>query len=262
MRILLLLSIAMELCGHDLYLRPQRFQMKKGEAGIVEFHNGEAFPKSQVPPVLERLRAAKVQWATGETAVTGIRIVGTAAHGQFRAPASAGFLITAHTIPNYIELAAAKFEEYLEHENLDSVRAWRKGNGEAGKAGRELYSKYVKSILHTGGADAFVTKPTGEVIEFVPLADPAGLKAGQRLTVQILFRGAPAAGLHVEASWAGEGEVKQHQLGRTDAAGKIDIPLDRAGLWKLHAIQMERRKDTAKADWESFWASLTFEVGR
>jgi hypothetical protein len=262
MRFLFMLSIAMELCGHDLYLRPQKFQLKKGEASVVEFHNGEAFPKSQVPPVLERLREAKVRWEAGEAAVSGICIVGTAALGRFRAPASTGFLITAHTMPNYIELPAAKFEEYLEHESLDSVRAWRKGNGEAGKAGRELYSKYVKSILHTAGADAFVTKPTGEVIEFVPLADPSGLKSGERLTVQILFRGAPAAGLHVEASWAGGGEVKQHQVGRTDAAGKIDIPLDRAGLWKLHAIQMERRKDTAKADWESFWASLTFAVGR
>jgi hypothetical protein len=260
MRILLTLSLTAGLFGHDLYLRPNMFRLAPGQAAVVEFHNGEAFPNSQVPPVLARLRGTKVLSPKGELPLNGIRILGKAAVGAFRAPEAPAFLILGETTPNYIELPAAKFEQYLAHESLVSISEWRKAHGESSKPGREMYSKYVKTILHTGAADAFVTKPVGQAIEFVPLVDPASRKPGDKLTVQILFRGSPAANLHVEAASATGGAVKERQLGRTDREGKIDIPLDVPGLWKLHAIRMERSQDTAKADWESFWASLTFEV--
>lgn len=261
MRTTLIFLLTAGLFAHDLYLRPRAFRFAPGQPGVVEFHNGEAFPKSQVPPVLARLQGAKLLWPKGEQPLTGIRIVGTAAIGTFQAPDAPAFLVVAETKPNYIELEAPKFEEYLAHERLTSISEWRKTRGETGKPGREMYSKFVKTILHTGAKDAYVTKPVGQVIEFVPMADPAALKPGDRLTVQILFRGAPAANLHVESSSAtANGEVKERQLGRTDQAGKIEIPLDVAGLWKLHAIRMQRRENTAQADWESFWASLTFEV--
>jgi uncharacterized GH25 family protein len=97
----------------------------------------------------------------------------------------------------------------------------------------------VKSILHTGGPDAFVSRPVGETIEFVPLADPASLKPGQRLTVQILFRCAPTPDLHVEASSSeSNGAVKHRQLGRTDRAGKVEVPLEVPGLWKLLTFEV------------------------
>ncbi|MEZ5404176.1 MAG: DUF4198 domain-containing protein [Bryobacteraceae bacterium] len=260
MRSFILLFLTSALFAHDLYLRPRAFRLKPGEPAVVEFHNGEAFPKSQAPPVLERLRDAKVQWPGGEAPLSGIRIEGRAAMGGFQAPAAPAFLIAARTVPNYIELPAAKFDDYLAHENLTAIADWRKQAGESGKPGRELYSKYVKAILHTGPASAFVTEPLGQTIEFVPLDDPASLRPGAKLTVQLLYRGAPAANAHVEASSAHGKDVKHRQVGRTDAAGKIDIPLDTAGLWKLHSIHMERRANTAEADWESYWASLTFEV--
>jgi hypothetical protein len=40
--------------------------------------------------------------------------------------------------------------------------------------------------------------------------------------------------------------------------GRILIPV-KGGKWRLHAIQMERASDS-EADWESFWATLTFEI--
>lgn len=260
MKILSILLLASALWSHDLYLRPREFRVKPKACGVVEFHNGEAFPRSQVPPVVTRLRGATVLSAVGKSDVSGIRVVGTAAAGSYRAPGSAALLIVAYTIPNFIELAAAKFDEYLVHEHLNAVRDQRFKMGDSEKPGRELYSKFVKAILHTGGPDQFVTRPVGHTIEFGPASDPASLKPGEKLTVQLLFRGAPAADLAVEAASATGGQVQERLVGRTDAAGKIQIPIDTPGLWKLHAIRMERRTDTAKADWESYWATLTFEI--
>jgi hypothetical protein len=260
MRTLLLVTITAALFGHDLYLRPRLFRFTPGQAGTVEFHNGEAFPESQVPPVLARLKGTQVLSPQGAQAMTNVRIVGKAGMADFKAPAAPAFLVVGHTVPNFIELDAKKFEEYLAHEHLTAISDWRKAHGESAKPGREFYSKYVKTVLHTGAPDAFVTKPIGAPIEFVPLADPATKKPGDKLTVQILFHGAPAANLHVEAARANGTDAKETPIGRTNHEGKIDIPLDSPGLWKLHAIHMQRRQDTKQADWESHWASLTFEI--
>jgi uncharacterized GH25 family protein len=258
---LLFFCLAGSMLAHDLYLSPRAFVLKAGQTSQVEFHNGDAFPESQVPPRMERLRDVEVRWASGKSAMKDLKAEANKGVATFTAPSAAGFQLTTRTIPNFLELDPAKFEEYLNHEGLEWVVDWRKKNGEATTKSRELYSKYVKSIIHTGGADPFVTKPVGFAIEFVPDVDPITLKAGQKLGLQVLFQGKPApAGIRVEASSYFQGKAENNIVGRTDAKGRIEVPLNRPGLWKLHAIHMIRLEDRKQADWESFWASLTFEL--
>ncbi len=260
MRLLRFVLLSVPLLAHELYLRPQAFRLTPGAKGVVEFHNGDEFPGSAGPPVLARLRDARISWAGGTNEMTGLRVTDRAGFAEFLAPSAAGFLLTAHTAPNFIELAPADFEKYLAEEGLGWVVDWRKQHGESKNPGREIYSKYVKSIVHTGGADPFVCRPTDQLIEFVPDADPSFLKPGQRLTVQVLYRGAPVQSVHVEAASSKGSDVRLRKLGQTDAQGRITVPIDTEGLWKLHTIRMERRSDRSEADWESSWASLTFEV--
>jgi hypothetical protein len=258
---LVMVCMASCLPAHDLYLSPRGFVMKPGQSAQVEFHNGDAFPESQVPPRVERLRDVEVRWAGGKSPMRDVRAEGNKGLATFTAPSADAFLLIARTTPNLLELDAPKFEEYLNHEGLEWVVEWRRKNGEGSTRSRELYGKYVKSILHTGGPDPFVTKPVGFAIEFVPDVDPVTLKAGQKLGLQVLFRGKPApAGIRVEASSYFQGKAENNIVGRTDAKGRIEVPLNRPGLWKLHAIQMIRLEDRKQADWESFWASLTFEL--
>ena len=66
----------------------------------------------------------------------------------------------------------------------------------------------------------------------------------------------------VESTRAGaDGGAESQMVGRTDAEGRVQVFLNSPGKWRLHAIAFERSTDAAKADWESFWASLTFEFG-
>jgi uncharacterized GH25 family protein len=259
---LTLLAVSVYVAGHDLYLKPEAFRLASGTKSTVAFHNGDDFPNSAAAPTLARLREVNVVTAAGKQPMTNLRQQDKIALADFTAPSDAAFLLTTHTIPNFIELQPKEFEDYLKHEHLDTVVEWRAKNSESAKPGRERYSKYVKSILHTGVPDASVTKPVGFPVEFVPLVDPASLKKGQRLRVRVLLRGQPLAGTHVEAQSFFEGKVKERQLGRTNAAGEMEIPLDTPGFWKLHTIRMERLTGDQEADWESLWASLTFEVNR
>jgi hypothetical protein len=47
-------------------------------------------------------------------------------------------------------------------------------------------------------------------------------------------------------------------VGTTDAMGRVLVPVN-SGKWRLHTLTMERSSDP-DAEWESFWAALTFEI--
>ena len=259
--LLAFIALAAGLAAHDLYLRPQTFRPSAGAVFRVEYHNGDNFPSSEAPAKIERLRDMKLLFPGGETPFAGLRIEGTATVANVTAPAQPGnFILISRTIPNFIQLEPAKFEDYLKHEDLTDVIAWRSKRGESGKPGREIYSKYVKSLGMAVRPSANYGLNAGLTIEFIPLANPYELAPGATLPVRLLFRGKPAAGQAVEASNALGGSVTRARVGRTNANGEINIPLSGPGLWKLHTILMERRADSKAADWESFWASLTFEI--
>ena len=45
---------------------------------------------------------------------------------------------------------------------------------------------------------------------------------------------------------------------RTDRMGRVRLPLDGAGMWLVKAVHVTR--GSRPRDWNSLWASLTFEV--
>ena len=79
------------------------------------------------------------------------------------------------------------------------------------------------------------------------------------LPVRVMFRGKSAQGLQLEMATFADGQFMTTIPGRTNDQGRIEIRLQR-GLCRLHTLHMERCGEPAVADWESFWASLTFEV--
>ncbi|MBS1832091.1 MAG: DUF4198 domain-containing protein [Acidobacteria bacterium] len=246
------------LTSHDLYLKLIPYQPSPGDMLRVEYHNGDSFPNSQVSTKIDRLKDTRIE---GGRDFFQFRVEGTATVADAKAPVNAGnFVAISRTVPNFIQLDAPKFEEYLKHEGLDSVIEWRKQNGETAKPGREIYSKYAKAVGVVSITSDGYAKPAGLTIEFIPMLNPYEIRPGFTLPVQVWFRGKPAPGLTVEASNASNGEVTKTVVGKTDLNGQILIPIPKSGLWKLHTIQMERRADTKEADWESFWASLTFEI--
>lgn len=251
--------------AHDLYLMPERFRAGASEKVTVAFHNGDDFPVPDRPPRLANILDAALRSRAGSSAFENLRDDGKVLRAEVNMPAQGGAVLAFRTRPNFIELEAGKFEEYLRHEGLTAVIAWRAKNGESASAGRERYSKYVKSILHVnpapGEADGFFKQPAGLAIEIVPLKDPAKLAAGGELPVQLLVRGRPAADLQVEMAWlAPDGKPQRKVAGRTAKDGKLAIPIASRGVWKLHSVYMERCQEPAVADWESLWTSLTFEV--
>lgn len=252
--------LALPLLGHDLYLMPQRFRPAAGAMVTIAFHNGDDFPDPDRAPKPENLLDVSLHGAKGSTPMRNLRTEGKVLLADVTVEAGTS-LLSARTKPNLIELQPGKFEEYLRHEGLTQVLRWRAEHHEGETAGRERYSKYVKSLVVAGASTGFYRHPVGYPIEIMPEADPALLQAGGELPIQVIFRGKPAADLQVEMAWLPPGgKATRQAAGRTDGEGRLRIPIGSKGIWKLHTVMMERCAEPSVADWESFWSSFTFEV--
>jgi hypothetical protein len=139
--------------------------------------------------------------------------------------------------------------------------------------------------------------PVGLPLELLPLRDPAGLAPGADgadLTVRLLWQGQPLPGALVKATLLADPTPKPAADApaalpfgapaatglrvRTDARGDAVLHLPRGGAWFVGAEHMlvaengvaldglsaadpaRGRETLPPADYESFWASLTFDV--
>lgn len=250
------LLLALPLCAHTLYLMPKKFRVQPGEAVLLSIHNGDAFPASEDAIAPERVRDLAVPGGSHEE----LRVLGKATHAFIKTGKAGSAVVSLRTAPRSFELPPAKFEAYLKEEGLEHAIAWRAQHGEAAAPGRERYSKYAKTLIVSGAPGAGFDAAAGLTIEFVLEADPSLIKPGGSLPVKVLLRGKPAAGLRVEASWAAAGKSGHSIVGRTGTDGRITVPLDKAAIWRLHTVSIERTQGVAEADWESYWATFTFEL--
>lgn len=256
--------LSLPLLAHDLYLIPARFFTASGDLLAIELHNGDSFPESEVSPVLERVADFQLVTSGGARPVHNARVTGKVVEAEVRAPSGAeGFVVTARTVPHAFELPAREFNSYLQEEGLATALAWRRTHDAVNAKGRERYAKYAKALVGGAvGSNRVHTQPVGFALEFVPHTSPYDAPADGKvhlLAVTLLLHGKPAPDVQVEVSWAGNTNEKDtHVLGRTGREGQFMVPLVKPGLWRLHAVYMERCAETNVADWESSWASLTF----
>jgi hypothetical protein len=75
---------------------------------------------------------------------------------------------------------------------------------------------------------------------------------------RLLWRGKHLAGTQVLARRR-EGPDAPLKA-RSDREGRVRLTLDRAGVWMVKAIHMEAAPPESGVEWESWWASLTFET--
>jgi hypothetical protein len=177
------------------------------------------------------------------------------------------YVLGVSTKPRMIELSAEDFNEYLAHDGVLDVLESRKVEGNLDQSANERYSKHVKTLLQVGEAktDTFSTF-LGYPIEIVPQNNPADLGPGDTLKVLVMADGSPAADQLVYASYAdyhSHDETGGHHEAiktRTNDRGVAEIPISRGGRWYVRLIRMLPVEE-AGVDYESNWATLTFEVG-
>jgi len=256
-----LLVLALPALAHDYWLEPASFFPPVGESVNVHLHVGDHFkseaerPFQKKPTVKFQLISAK---ETLDLAAAGQEDKKPVA--QVTAKTAGNYLIALERGPQTIKLAADKFNAYLKEEGLEAILEMRRKAGEDKAEGRERYSRYIKSLLQAGEQrDDTYKQVVGQRLEIVPQANPYKLKAGDELTVQVLFEGKPLKGAKLFAFQRAEDKISTQTFTTSDA-GQAAIKLDKPGVWLVRLVHMRRCTGDAEVDWESFWAAYTFSL--
>jgi uncharacterized GH25 family protein len=250
--------------AHDFWIDPSSFHPAPGQRVLVRLRVGQHFRGDAVPRDPSLLQRFSVVSKSGETPVPGVPGAEPAGFATLTAPGLS--LITYASGRSTVALDAAKFETYLSEEGLDAVRAERARKGQTAAPVKEVFSRCAKAFLNVGGegADgAGFDRVLGLTLELIPEKDPTKLRTapgGAELPVRLLYRGKPLAGALVAGLPRDRPDAKV--TARTDAAGRARLRLDRPGVWLVKAVHMIPAPAAAGADWESFWASLTFETAQ
>jgi uncharacterized GH25 family protein len=253
-----LLTLALPATAHEFWIEPANFRPPVGKPLDVQLMVGQYFHGDTMiylPQAFERFVTVN---ARGTQNIPGLPGDDPAARLTSADP---GLLLVAYQSTRYsLDIDAVTFEHYLDLEGLDQIRAVRAQRGERDKPAKEVYSRCAKSLLAVGGRDDGLDarRPIGLHLELVPLTPIYRLKPGQPVEVQLLYEGRPLAGAQIAAF--SKKKSKDRLLVRTDAEGRARIVLPHADVWLLSAVHMIPAPADAKADWESFWASLTFET--
>jgi hypothetical protein len=162
--------------------------------------------------------------------------------------------------PYPVVLEGPKFEDYLRDEGLERIIDERKKRGQSAAPGRERFYRCAKALLYTAPAapSHVLETPLGFTLEIVPRTNPYDVRPGGELPVTLSFRGKPMANILVVAM--SKSDPQNAVRVRTDAKGRATLRLAHAGFWLIKAVHMEAAPADAGVDWESWWASITFDV--
>ena len=259
----LLLMSAVAAAAHDMFVQPARFFADENAEVIVRVLNG-TFSKSENS--IDRVRVADVSVVspTGRQRVDTAdwSAAGDTSRFTIRTGGAGTYVVGVSTRPNVIALEAKDFNQYLAEDGIPDVLAARRRTGELDRPARERYAKHVKALIQVGSArsDHFATQ-LGYPAELVPLENPYVLRPGGLLRVRTLVDGKPAANQYVlfGGRTPSGARIAQRSV-RSDADGVARVPLRVRGTWYVKFINMARLEGDSAADYESKWATLTFQV--
>lgn len=235
--------------AHDFWIRPASFRPAPGDHVTASLRVGEPFRGTDVERRASHLERFTL-FSTGRTALAGRE--GATPAGLFRATGRGLQVIAYESRPVPHEMPPRRFAAYLSHAGLVAVA----GGRSAGNVVRERFKRCAKSLIAVGdakGADRAVGLP----LELVAETNPYTVTVGDELVVVLLHHGRPLEGALVAATSAEDpGDVLRR---RTDGSGRVAVGVRHAGVWLITAVHIGE-SPSPRFDWDSLWASLTFEI--
>lgn len=268
------LLVAASAKAHDFWLVPDAFAVAENSALTVRGQTSSRFPTSESAVATDRVADARLLSASSEERITDLSRAGTSLVLRHR-PSTRGQRIVAVTLhPRSVRESAASFRRYLQLEGAPEAldRLDREGLLTGRDSVTRRYAKYAKTLVEVGrgGSRAFA-RAAGHPLEFIPLRDPWGLRAGDTLSLRVLYRGQSLPGARVHAGFV-TGDLERARVdtaARTsadvhltaNADGVIRVAINSTGLWNVRMIHVAQAAVASGADWDTHWATLVFQVG-
>lgn len=249
-------ALALPAAAHDFWIEPSTFRPGVGEDFNVALRVGEHFKGEPVPRDDKKIHRFFVVTTFGESPVPGLPATDPAGFTRVDTPGVAAFGYRSER--SSITLEPEKFEKYLADEGLDAVLAARAKKGEKSKPGREVYSRSAKSVVIVGQRVREFDRRLGLTFEVLVVSDPAKWKPDAPMEFRLLYDDKPLSGALVKA--INRDDPEKTLTVRSGRNGSASFKLPRKGVWLVEAVHMVPAPKDVDADWESVWASLTFEI--
>ncbi len=218
--------------AHDFWLEAHPYRVQSGDMVEVSVHVGTGMRGNILPNIPAWYEDFSFMDGSGRHAVDGE--IGRDPAGVFEAEAAGLTVVGYQSTPKF------------DRRNPPPATA------------PEFYTRFVKTYVSAGkGAGAAADAAFGYRLELVPLQDPYELSVGSSWSLRLDYEGRPLEGVAVFAFTKELPDSIQRVT--TGADGEATIDLDRSGEWLVKATHMIE-SPLADADWESFWASVTFEL--
>jgi hypothetical protein len=260
------------LYAHELYIKLDSYFLDPNTSVTVPILNG-TFDLSENSITRDRVPDISVVSPAGREHIDTTQWIaeGDTTFLSFVTGDGGTYVIGASTRPRDLGLAAADFNEYLEHDGIPDVLEARRQNNELEVDVWERYSKHVKAVVQVGDevtkqkskwqfwkkeVELTYTTVFGYPAEIVPLVNPYAMSVGDELQVRCLVDGEPVANQLVVAGQEGGENMAET---RTDPEGVATLQLGAPGKWFVRFINMVP-SPVEDIDYESKWATLTFEL--
>ncbi len=254
----LLFMLISSLLAHEFWLHPDKFIYKRGEKINIRFLVGENFEGENWKGNNDRVQMLTLYYggisdnlseylsdAPGDSLELTMLDEGTC-------------LVAFNSTNSFIEMEAAKFNEYLLEDGLANAIEYRKQYNETDSMGREYYQRCAKTMIQVGNLkDKTFTINSGMPVDIIPLMNPYQLKNNDSLRIKILYEQVPLAGALVKI-WHRENGATAKQQQMSNEKGEIIFSVKTSGAWMVSVVKMKKLENDEKADWQSYWGSLTW----
>lgn len=264
--IVIFLILSTELKGHEFWIEPESFIVKKdgeikGNLRVGQMMKGTSY--GYYPKNFKRFQLKKknvlepLQGRLGD-------------NPAISAPAQGDHLVTiihetSNSIVHYDNWN--KFDEFLKQKNLLSIKKMHLKNNFPKSQFKEIYSRYAKALIGSGsslGSDIAVGLET----ELVALSNPYVDDLSNGIVFELLYKGLPQKNKQIEIfSRNNNGEVsKKTTLTNINGQAKVqvkpqtDYMINSVIMRTPNLSQVKSKNDNSLILWESLWASITFRV--
>ena len=258
--LLLLLTLPPLLSAHEFWLHPDKFIYQWGERINVKLLVGENYEgelwsgdNSSIETLDLHLLDATDDLSSQIDTTKGDSL-------QFAIYDEGTYMVSYQSKNKFIELAPAKFHEYLKEDGLFNALEYRNSHNENDSNGREHYQRSVKTLFQVGTKTTnLYKKETKLPLDIIPLQNPYDLKRNTEgsLSFKVLFQKKPLPNQLIKI-WNRIGATTTKIELSTDANGIINFPLQTTGRWMVSTVKMERVNDEPGVQWQSYWGSCTF----
>ena len=237
---LILVCAAATAEAHDFWIEPSTFRPKRGELISIALRVGQDFVGDPIPRSDSLIETFVARDANGERRINGFENRDPAGYMHSVRP---GMIVVGYrSKPSRVDLSTEAFARFLREEGFTKI---------APQAHTETFTRFAKSVL-VSGSDAPANVDFGWRFEIVPQSAFNGAKP---LRVRVVLEGKPLAGALVTAIH--RDDPRARVAVRTDRAGVATLPLQ-SGVWLVKTVALISPR-AGKNDWETLWASLTFE---